>query len=147
MASRIGGHVRRSQPHPNTHRGVEMSNLPVIDKATATGQAADLLAQAEKSLGALPNSLKTMANSPALLKGYLGMSGALAGGALPAGVRERLALTIAQYNGCSYCLSAHTYLGGHIAKVDVAELDRARHAKSDDPHTAAVLTLRSEERR
>ena len=97
-----------------------MSNLPLIDKDTATGQAAELLAQAEKKLGKLPNSFKAMANSPALLQAYLGMSGALAGGTLPPGVRDQLALTVAQYNGCSYCLSAHTYLGEHVAKVDAA---------------------------
>jgi uncharacterized peroxidase-related enzyme len=118
-----------------------MSNLQVVDEAAATGQAAELLAQAARRMGTLPNSLKAMANSPALLKAYLSMSSALAAGTLSAGVRDRLALTVAQYNGCSYCLSAHTYLGGHVAKVEPEELERARYAKSDDPHIAAVLGL------
>ncbi|HEX4226885.1 MAG TPA: carboxymuconolactone decarboxylase family protein [Pseudonocardiaceae bacterium] len=118
-----------------------MSNLPVIEPADATDRAADLLNAARKQLGALPNMLKTMANSPALLETYLTMSGTLATGELPAAVRERLAITIAQYDGCSYCLSAHTYLGGKVAKIDADELERARYAKSDDPHTAAVLAL------
>lgn len=34
---------------------------------------------------------KVMATSPALLRGYLALSGALNGGELPAAVRERLA--------------------------------------------------------
>ncbi|MEV0069620.1 carboxymuconolactone decarboxylase family protein [Amycolatopsis sp. NPDC050768] len=118
-----------------------MPNLPLLDKTTAPGPAADLLAQAEKKLGRLPNSFRAMANSPALLQAYLGLSGALAGGTLPAGVRDQLALTVAQYNGCSYCLSAHSYLGEHVAKVSPDELERARHATSADPHTAAVLGL------
>lgn len=118
-----------------------MSNLPLIDRDNATGQAAELLAQVEKKLGKVPNSMKAMANSPALLKAYLAMSGALGGGVLRAGARDQLALTVAQFNGCSYCLSAHTYLGEHVAKVDADELARARHAESADPHTAAVLAL------
>jgi len=61
---------------------------------------------------------KVMANSPALLKGYLALNGAIAGGTLPAAVRERLAITTAQRNGCEYCLSAHTYIGANLAKVD-----------------------------
>jgi AhpD family alkylhydroperoxidase len=82
-----------------------------------------------------------MANSPALLKGYLALSGALGGGVLPASVRELLAIATAEHNGCEYCLSAHTYIGANIAKVDVVELDRARRGESSDPHVAALLTL------
>ncbi|HJP73016.1 MAG TPA: carboxymuconolactone decarboxylase family protein [Pseudonocardiaceae bacterium] len=118
-----------------------MSNLPVIEPADATERAAELLDAAHKQLGALPSMLKVMANSPALLDTYLTMSAKLATGVLPAAVRERLAITIAQYDGCSYCLSAHTYLGGHLAKIDADELERARFAKSEDPHTAALLAL------
>lgn len=118
-----------------------MSRLTPIDPATATGPAAPLLAQVQKSLGLTPNMTKVMANSPALLKGYLALSGALAGGDLPVGVREQLAIATAEYNGCEYCLSAHTYIGEHIAKVDPGELERARHAEASDSHTAALLAL------
>lgn len=118
-----------------------MSRLPQIDPATATGEAAELLVQVQKSLGVTPNMTKVMANSPALLKGYLALSGALATGTLPAAVRERLALTTAESNGCEYCLSAHTYIGANIAKVDAEELESARFGKSDDLHTQALLQL------
>ncbi|MGO4257680.1 carboxymuconolactone decarboxylase family protein [Marmoricola sp. RAF53] len=118
-----------------------MSRLPQIDPATATGEAAELLDQVQKALGVTPNMTKTMANSPALLKGYLALSGALATGALPTAVRERLALTTAEANGCTYCLSAHTYIGANVAKVDPDELENARFAKSNDEHTQALLQL------
>ncbi|MYS20084.1 uncharacterized peroxidase-related enzyme [Streptomyces sp. DvalAA-14] len=118
-----------------------MSNLPVIDPDTATGEAATQLAAAGKALGGTPNMVRAMANSPALLRGYLALSGALATGSLAAGVRERLALTVAESNGCSYCLSAHTYVGGHLLKLPATELELARRATSDDPHTAALLAL------
>ncbi|CAM5464851.1 carboxymuconolactone decarboxylase family protein [Streptomyces aurantiogriseus] len=118
-----------------------MTAFTPIDPATATGKAADLLADVQKTLGRTPNMTKVMANSPALLKGYLALSGALAGGVLPAGVRERLAIATAEYHGCEYCLSAHTYVGANIAKVDAEELTEARHARSSDPHTAALLAL------
>ncbi|MEU1598504.1 carboxymuconolactone decarboxylase family protein [Streptomyces sp. NPDC005708] len=118
-----------------------MSTLPQIEPAEASGEAAALLAQAQRSLGAVPNMAKVMANSPALLRGWLELSGALARGVLPAGVRERLALATAEYNRCEYCLSAHTYIGANVAKIDSAELERARSADSSDPHTAALLAL------
>jgi uncharacterized peroxidase-related enzyme len=118
-----------------------MPTLVQIDPATATGPAAQLLADVQRTLGLTPNMHKTMANSPALLKGYLALSGALAGGVLPAAVREQLAIATAETNGCEYCLSAHTYLGANLAKLDADELERARHAESTNPHTAALLTL------
>jgi hypothetical protein len=57
-----------------------MSTLPQIDPATATGPAAEALAETRKALGSVPNMAKAMANSPALLKGWLALSGALGGG-------------------------------------------------------------------
>ena len=118
-----------------------MSTIAPIEPATATGEAADLLAQVQKTFGLIPNMTKVMANSPALLKGYLSLSGALGGGVLPAGVREQLAIATAEYNGCEYCLSAHTYIGASIAKVEPLELEKARSGHSDDKHTEALLTL------
>ena len=99
-----------------------MPRIPQIEPETATGDAADLLKQVQRALGVTPNMTKVMAPSPALLKGYLALSGALAGGVLPAPVRERLAVATAEANACAYCLSAHTYIGANIAKVDADEL-------------------------
>jgi uncharacterized peroxidase-related enzyme len=118
-----------------------VSTLPQIEPADATGPTAALLTQVQKTLGSVPNMTKAMANSPALLKGYLALSAALSGGVIPAAVRERLAIATAEYNRCEYCLSAHTYIGANIAKIDAAELERARHAESSDPHIVALLAL------
>ncbi|MCW2749617.1 MAG: hypothetical protein JWR83_727, partial [Aeromicrobium sp.] len=85
-----------------------MAALPLVDPATATGPAADLLAAVKKSLGVVPNMTRAMANNPALLNGYLGLNGALNGGVLPVATRESIALAVGQENGCDYCLSAHT---------------------------------------
>lgn len=54
---------------------------------------------------------------------------------------ERIAITVAEANRCGYCLSAHTYIGANIAKVDAHELDRAREASSADARTTAILRL------
>ena len=52
---------------------------------------------------------------------------------------ERIALAVAELNGCSYCLSAHSYLGSNLAKLDAAELEASRHGHSNDPKAAAAL--------
>ncbi|NDV09710.1 carboxymuconolactone decarboxylase family protein [Rhodococcus sp. IEGM 248] len=118
-----------------------MSGLPQIDPTTATGKGGALLTQVQKALGVTPKMTKVMANSPALLEGYLALSGALNHGALPAAVRERLAIATAEANGCGYCLSAHIYIGANITEIDGDELEKARTAQSADSHTAALLAL------
>ena len=58
---------------------------------------------------------------------------------LEARTRERIALAIAQVNGCGYCLSAHTYLGKNVAKLDDAEIAANRHGKSNDAKADAAV--------
>src|SRR3546814_5183007 len=67
------------------------------------------------------------------------MSGALGKASLPAPTRERIALAVAEINGCSYCLSAHTYLGKNLAKLDDAEIAANRSGTSNDPKAAAAV--------
>ena len=67
------------------------------------------------------------------------VSGALGKGALPAPTRERIALAVAQINGCAYCLSAHTYLGKNLAKLDDAEIAANRAGASNDAKADAAV--------
>jgi uncharacterized peroxidase-related enzyme len=53
--------------------------------------------------------------------------------------RERIALAVAQANGCDYCLSAHTYLGLNLAKIDSTEIALNRAGSSQDPKAAAAV--------
>lgn len=108
-----------------------------IDAAPAAAQAQ--LAMVNKQLGVVPNLFRLVANSPAALEGYLGMSGALAKGTLSAQTRERIALAVAQINGCNYCLSAHSYLGKNLAKLSDAEIAANRHGGSLDPKADAAV--------
>jgi uncharacterized peroxidase-related enzyme len=118
-----------------------MSHLPLVDPADAGAPASDLFNQVQRRLGAIPNMTRAMANSPALLKGYLELSGALRRGVLGAATGERIALTVAQANACSYCLSAHSYLAEHVAHIDSEEIDAARKASAQNPRTAAILAF------
>jgi uncharacterized peroxidase-related enzyme len=106
---------------------------------TAPVSAQPMLEGVKKQLGVVPNLFRVVANSPAALEGFLGLSGALARGKLDARTRARLALVVAEQNGCDYCLSAHTYLGKNAAHLDEAELDANRVASSSDSKAAAAL--------
>lgn len=117
-----------------------MSRMPIpasIAAAPAATHAA--LSGVQAQLGTVPNLFRLLATSPAALAGYLGLGGALGKGALDARTRERIALAVAEFNGCSYCLSAHTYLGKHHAKLEDAEMEANRAGGSGDAKAAAAV--------
>jgi uncharacterized peroxidase-related enzyme len=117
-----------------------MSRIPIpatTDHAPAASRP--LLETVQKQLGVVPNLFRLVAHSPAALEAYVGILGALGRGALPAATRERIALAVAEFDGCSYCLSAHTYLGRNLAKLDDAEIAANRRGASSDPRAAAAL--------
>ena len=94
-----------------------MPRITPIDPASAKGRAKELLDAVRASLGATPNMTTTMARS-AVLEGWLGLNGALRKGSISTADGERIAIAVAQANDCSYCLSAHTYLGTNVARLD-----------------------------
>jgi uncharacterized peroxidase-related enzyme len=120
-----------------------MSRLPAIQTETASGKAKELLEAVQKKLKITPNMTRVMANSPAVLEGYLSFSGALAGGALPPKLREKLALEIGEQNSCQYCVSAHTAIGRMVGLTDT-EIDSARSASSTSGKETAALQFARE---
>src|SRR5260221_9044833 len=117
-----------------------MNRINQIDPAQATGKTKQLLDAVRTNLGVVPNLTRVLANAPSALEGYLNFSGALAGGSLSAKVREQIALAVAEGNECSYCLSAHTFIGGKVGltEKDIAD---ARHAYAAAEKTDAILKL------
>lgn len=117
-----------------------MSRIPIPASIEATPAASHALLEAvKKQLGSVPNLFRLTATSPAALEGYLSLSGALGKGALSPPTRERIALAVAQINGCGYCLAAHTYLGKNIAKLDADEIAANRAGKSSDARADAAV--------
>lgn len=119
-----------------------MSRIAIPTREAAPAKSQPLLNAVEKQLGVVPNLFRLVGTSPAALEGYLSLNAAL-GRTLDAKTRERIALAIAQANGCDYCLSAHSYLGLNLAKIDEAEiaLNRAGHS-GDAKADAAVVFAR-----
>jgi uncharacterized peroxidase-related enzyme len=111
--------------------------IPTTDQTPAGSRS--LLASVQKQLGVVPNLMKLVGNSPAALEGYLSLNSALGKGTIGAKTAERIALAIAEINRCSYCLSAHTYLGKNLAKLDEAEVTANREGTSSDPKAAAAV--------
>lgn len=117
-----------------------MSRLPIVDPATATGRARELLEAVRASLGIAPNFTRVLANSPKALEGFLGLYGASAGFAIDKATRERVALAVAESNGCRYCLSAHTAIGRGAGLAN-EEMLRNRRGTSTEAKAAAVVAF------
>ena len=114
--------------------------MPRIAPVTQpAGEAKTLLDAVQQKLGATPNLFRTFAHSPASLNAVLAMFAAVDANALGGKLSEKLAIAVADANGCQYCLSAHTYLGKHVAKLDDQALDAARSGHSPDAREQAAL--------
>lgn len=115
-----------------------MSRIEPVNYEQASAKVKGLFDGVKAKLGTTPNMMKTMAQSPAVLEGYLNFSAALAGGKLDDRLREQIALIAAEVDRCDYCASAHTAIGKMVGLDDDAML-AARKGHSSDAKTDAAL--------
>jgi uncharacterized peroxidase-related enzyme len=115
-----------------------MQRIPALTTAAAPAASQPTLEAVGKKLGMVPNLFKTFAHSPAVLQYYLAGSEALAGSALPAALREQIALVTAGKNECDYCASAHTVMGKG-AGLSSAEMADNLRGRSGNGKTKAAL--------
>jgi uncharacterized peroxidase-related enzyme len=115
-----------------------MSRIPPVDRNSTNDSVRRNFDAIQKQLGVVPNMMRTMAQSPSVLEGYLGFGAALRRGRLPGALQEQIALAVAEMNSCDYCLSAHTALG-RGAGLSNDELAASREARAADPKATAAL--------
>jgi hypothetical protein len=77
--------------------------LNTIDPEIAVGEVKSIFDTVEDELGMVPNSMRIMANSLAVLKAYRCMDAALSSDSkLTAKLRARMALFVSELNRCRY---------------------------------------------
>ena len=118
----------------------KVNRITQLDPARATGKIKELLDDVQAKLGAVPNVFRVLGNAPAALEGYLNFDGALAAGSFNGRIREQIALAVAESNLCSYCLSAHRFIGGRAGLTEKEIADAAR-AVAATAKTEAILKL------
>lgn len=117
-----------------------MPRINVVDPKTATGEAKVLLDAVRQQLGIVPNFIRVLANSPSALSAFLGLYGPLGRAAIDKTTQERIALVVAEENGCQYCVSAHTAIG-RGAGLSNEEMLRNRLGGSGDARAAAAVAF------
>jgi len=115
-----------------------MPRLTIPARDDVPADSKPILDAVQSQLGVVPNMFRLIASSPAALKGYTANNAALAK-ALDVKTRERIALAVAQVNGCDYCLSAHSYLGLNMAKISNEEIALNRMGRSTDQKADAAI--------
>ena len=115
-----------------------MPRIEPVDAARATGKARQLLDDFQTEWGMVPNIVRTLAHAPEVLEGYVSFERSLGRGALSAGLREQIAVAVAEANQCRYCLAAHSAVGRAVGLSDEALAD-ARRGPSPDRKVEAAL--------
>lgn len=103
------------------------SPLPFLTAEQAPARSQPLMAATEKALGFVPNMHRAMANSPGLLATYLdGYRRFHKGSGLSPAEQEVVFLTISRFNGCDYCMAAHSFMGDVMSFVPTEAIDALR---------------------
>ncbi|MCG8382019.1 MAG: carboxymuconolactone decarboxylase family protein [Gammaproteobacteria bacterium] len=117
-----------------------MPRINPVEKDEPDSATATTLDTVGKKLGMVPNLFATLANAPLVLNSYLGFNDHLSKGVLTAKQREIIALAVAQYNQCQYCLSAHNLMGKGAGLTD-DDIVKARNGGANGAlnHTIAAF--------
>lgn len=116
-----------------------MQRIKALNPETTTGKSKQLFEGIQEKLGMVPNMMRTMGNSPAVLEGYLNLNAALGTSSIGSELGELIAMTVAQANSCNYCLSAHSFIGQKLLGIDPQSLHQARETESNEPKVAKAL--------
>ena len=118
-----------------------MSKFKLYEIEDAPEASRPFMEAAQEKFGFVPNVLKVEAEAPALIKGYLTLSGIFGESGLSPAEQQTILLSASIANECHYCAAAHTggALGAGVAPEDV-EAIRAGKPLSD-PKLDALSTL------
>lgn len=115
-----------------------MQVLRPVDPDTASGKTRELLGAVKQRLNAIPNMIRLMANSPAILGAYLKFNEAFDETRLTPKLRGLMTAAVSELNGCEYTLAVAMALGRREGLTE-DELNAARRIEANDPKTLAAL--------
>jgi len=110
-------------------------DLDPVTLENANEQQKEILENAKKANGMIPNMYKNMVNLPALQNTYdSGYSQFRKDSGFTPAEQEVVLLTISIENSCGYCTAAHSYLAENVSKTpkDVIEAIREGKEIEDD---------------
>jgi AhpD family alkylhydroperoxidase len=121
----------------------DMTKFETYTIDNAPNASKPLMETARGAYGFVPNLLGTMAESPALLEGYMTLAGIFDQGILSETERQIILMTNNRLNGCHYCMAAHTAIS-KMAGVSNEVIESLRNdTPIEDPKLEALRTFAS----
>jgi AhpD family alkylhydroperoxidase len=117
-----------------------MTRIPLVNPATATGPVRQTLDELSARRGELGPMVRGMANSSALLRGYLDLNRAMKRSHLDRRISERISLAVQEWLGCDYRVAAHSD-AARAPGLSETDIELARNGTATDPRTAAVVAF------
>ncbi|MFO8081509.1 MAG: carboxymuconolactone decarboxylase family protein [Armatimonadota bacterium] len=115
-----------------------MPRLNEVQPEEASGHVKQIYDAAENEFGSVPNLFKGLANSPVGLRAYTQLGKIIDTGDLSVTQQSIVRLVVSQFNGCDYCVGAHTMECREHGMTE-AETLQIRRGESDDPERAALI--------
>jgi uncharacterized peroxidase-related enzyme len=143
---RFEGALNASVVLTNTEETTSMSitaklGLPAQTIDTTTDLAREMLETAKAQMGFVPNMYANMVNSPGLLETYLlGYKRFREQSGFTSVEQEVVLLTISRFNGCTYCMAAHSMIADKKSKVPAEVLAALRTGGPIPDSKLAVLS-------
>ncbi len=82
-----------------------MQRLHSVNVESAQGKTKELFNKVENAFGVIPNTVKVMANSPAVLESFLNFSSSMSELAIGEKLHNQVKLSTSESNSCDYCTS------------------------------------------
>lgn len=104
--------------------------LEPVELENANEQQKEILENAKKANGMIPNMYKNMVNFPALQNTYdSGYNDFRKDSDFTPAEQEVVLLTVSVDNSCEYCTAAHSYLAENVSKTPKAVIEAIREGK------------------
>ena len=95
-----------------------MARFEPLTPETAAGTSRELLGDLVERHGTVGDMVATMAHSPAVLGGYLGLSKAMRRAKLDRATSELISIAVQEQQGCGLCLASHIEAAKSLGVAD-----------------------------
>lgn len=117
-----------------------MQRLNSVNPQVAQGRTRELLDAVDRAFGMVPNAVRVMANSPAVLESFLAFSSAMGRLQIGGKLHNQVKLTTSESNACSYCTSIISAVAPKEG-LTADDILAGRTANSEDRRAKAALTF------
>lgn len=112
----------------------------LADDGVTVMVSSHLLGDLVERHGTVGDMVATMAHSPAVLGGYLGLSKAMRRAKLDRASSELISIAVQEQQGCGLCLASHIEAARSLGVADY-EIELAQLGTATRPEVAAIIAL------